>query len=218
MKGLIEATYNDDEEAKKEIDEGKFQILTKDGIVLSHLWEMLVEPEWKVRIRLGSQDHRKVDSSPNPESEYDKDRNKSGLEKDSGSKASYALGVKYTIDYHRKRPWSTGYEFWHSMSFDNPVALKTSEIKDQALPVLEETKSILMDESHDGRRKRVSSKEPPKLHFGDRIGRTRLFICSPFLLNALRAIIKHSSEEPSGEDEENDGGPPHVHGDPSYRR
>lgn len=72
MKGLIKLIYNDDKDAQKEIDEGKFKIRTRDGAaVFSHLWEILVEPGWKVDIQLGSQGHSKSDSPPISESSSD---------------------------------------------------------------------------------------------------------------------------------------------------
>lgn len=68
--------------------------------------------------------------------------------------------------------------------------------------------------------KKLISKRGPKLDVGDRIKRTRLCIHSPFLLNALRSIIKYSSQIMSQDeaDQLREGIFPHPYLDLFYHR
>jgi hypothetical protein len=44
MKEVIKLTYGDNVAAKKEVDEGKYDLYRSDSIVLREHWDLLVEP------------------------------------------------------------------------------------------------------------------------------------------------------------------------------
>ncbi|PMD52866.1 P-loop containing nucleoside triphosphate hydrolase protein [Hyaloscypha bicolor E] len=178
---------------------------------------MLVEPGWTVTIRLQSQTDSHTDSSADSGDVSNTYRDESeGGKKDSEGK--YAVKIKYTIDYHEKDPYGRS-AFLYSTSSDNSVVLETSDSKARTLPVLEEKISITFYQINNSRQKPTPNRGP-KLEVGDRIGRTRLYIHSPFLLNALRAIIKYSSETLSGDnvDQLKEGVFPHPYGDLFYHK
>ncbi|KAH8776082.1 hypothetical protein F5882DRAFT_359889 [Hyaloscypha sp. PMI_1271] len=235
MEDLIKFSYKDNEEAK-EIDEGKYglRINETDVVIFPHLWEMLVEPGWTVTIRLQSQTDSDTDSSADSDDVSNADSNdvsnadshdvsnanqgeSEGNENDYEGK--YAVKIKYTIDYHRQDSYGES-RFMYSTSSDESVALETSDIKARTLPVLEERISVTFHETSNSRRQRPASNRGPKLDVRDRIGKTRLYINSPFLLNALRAVMKYSSEALSGNnaDRLKEGVFPHPYRDLFYHK
>jgi len=219
MEDLIKFSYKDNEEAK-EIDEGKYELRINetDVVIFPHLWEMLVEPGWTVTIRLQSQTDSDTDSSADSDDVSNAHQDDSeGDEKDSEGK--YAAKIKYTIDYHHKDTYGRS-RFLYSTSSDDSVVLETSDSKARALPVLEEKMSVTFHEADKSRRQKPTSNRGPKLDVGDRIGKTRLYIHSPFLLNALRAVMKYSSETLSGDnaDQLKEGVFPHPYPDLFYHK
>jgi hypothetical protein len=219
MEYLIKFSYKDNKE-EKEIDEGKYELRIDDTniVIIPPLWEMLVEPGWTVTIRLQSQTDSDTDSSADSGDISNTHRDESeGNEKDSEGK--YAVKIKYTIDYHQKDPYGRSI-FMYSTSSDDSVVLETSGSKAQTLPVLEEKISVTFHETDNSRRQKPTSNRGPKLDVGDRIGKTRLYIHSPFLLNALRAVMKYSSETLSGDnaDELKEGVFPHPYRDLFYHK
>ena len=219
MEGLIKFSYKDNEEAK-EIDEGKYELRIKetDVVIFPHLWEMLVEPGWTVTIRLQSQTDSDTDSSADSDDVSNAHQDESdGDEKDSEGK--YAVKIKYTIDYH----WEDSYGrsgFMYSTSSDDSVVLKTSDSKARTLPVLEEKICVTFHEEDAPHRPKPTSNRGLNLDIGDRIGKTHLYIHSLFLLNALRAVMKYSSETLSGNDadERKEGVFPHPYRDLFYHK
>ncbi|KAI1174267.1 hypothetical protein F4777DRAFT_554436 [Nemania sp. FL0916] len=188
MEDLIRASYGNNKEATQEIDEGKYELFTtaRDKI-LPQFWEMLVEPGWEITVRRRSQ----KDESPDTADGLNKQNNK--------SRALYTTKLKYTVEFRvKEHPESRISQLMYSKSYDEPVVLEKKGSDGLEVPILEEITSVTMQER---RSWRIPSKPPqgrPKLNDGDEIGQTFLRIHSPFLLNALRSIIKYSSEEPSG--------------------
>jgi hypothetical protein len=220
MEELIKFSYGDNEKAKKEIDEGKYELFTEDGAkVFRHHWDMLVEPEWKVTIRLESQKHSDSDSSSDSDDDSDADKDESKKKKEK-FETVYAAKVNYTIDYYYRPSWGGDREFLYSTSYDDPVVLKRSGSKARELSVLEEKKSVTFRKGSSRRREKRTSTCRPKLDTGDVVGKTSLYIHSPFLLNALRSIIKYSSKAPSGDvtDELKDGVFLHPYADLFYHK
>jgi len=132
----------------------------------------------------------------------------------------YATKVSYTIDYYKRSEWRNDKEFLYSTSYDDPVVLERSGSKDRELPVLEEKKSVTLRKVISGQNKKRIKERAPKLDVGDIVGNTTLHIPSPFLLNALRSIIKYSSKAPSGDgsDELKDGAFLHPYADLFYHK
>jgi hypothetical protein len=193
MEDLIKFSYKDNEEANK-IDKGKYELRIDetDIVIFPHLWEMLVEPGWTIAIRLQSQTDSDTDSYADSDDVSNAHQDESqGDEKDSEGK--YAVKIKYTIDYHEKEPYGRHSIFIYSTSSDDSVVLETSDSRARTLPVLEEKISVTFHEADNSRQKPTSNRGL-KLDVRDSIGRTRLYIHSPFLLNALRAVMKYSSE------------------------
>ncbi|KAI1348458.1 hypothetical protein F5Y01DRAFT_317734 [Xylaria sp. FL0043] len=218
IEDLIKLSYEDDEKAQKEIDEGKYELTSTNGaIILPCFWERLVEPGLEVTIRLKSQ-QRWEDVS-----EYDTDNSdashniKDQLEEQAAvSGTSYTTKLKYTVATYVK-----GHQtlvFLHGQSYDEPVTL---DDKTRNLPILEEVQVVLVPQSRVwGKEKTKAPKGKPKLRLGDMIGKKSLRIHSPLLLNALKSIIKYSSKAPSGEETYNfiDGEFPHPYADLFYHK
>ncbi|KAI0809847.1 hypothetical protein GGR55DRAFT_679077 [Xylaria sp. FL0064] len=213
MEDLIKLSYEDNEKAKKEIDEGKYELTSTNGaIILPSFWDRLVEPGWEVTVRLKSQprwdDISEYDSDNSDASHKVKDQleDKAAL-----PETSYTTKLKYTVATYMKE--FRELVFLYSQSYDEPVALDN---KTRDFPILEEVQVIMVPRSRvwGGERTRAP-KGKPKLGLGDTIGKKSLRIHSPFLLNALKSIIKYSSKAPSGEETDNpiDGEFPHPYED-----
>jgi hypothetical protein len=179
---------------------------------------MLVEPGWTVTIRLQSQTDSDTDSSADSDDVSNAHQNESeGNKKDSEGK--YAVKIKYTIDYSQKDRFG-GRILMYSTASDDSVVLETSDSKARTLPVLEEKKSVTFHETSKSRRRKPTSNRGPKLDVRDDIGKTHLYIHSPLLLNALRAVMKYSSETLSGNnaDRLKEGVFPHPYRDLFYHK
>ncbi|TGJ83182.1 hypothetical protein E0Z10_g5584 [Xylaria hypoxylon] len=214
MEDLVKLSYEDDEEAKKEIDEGKYELLTTGGAkVLPRFWDILVEPGWEVTIRLGSQQgpggNAPYDSDDSDDSSNEGDESK---DKKEIFETSYTAKVKYTVATYVNE-YRDELVYLYSQSYDGPVSLDN---KARQFPILEEIQTIVLPRSRIWRgRVNKTPKGKPKLGLGDMVGKTSLRIHSPFLLNALKSIISYSSKAPSGENTDNsiDGEFPHPYED-----
>lgn len=207
FESFIKRSYGDNKQAKKEIEEGKYEIIYPNGAkILSDHWDMLVGPGCVVIVRLESQTHSSSHSSSNAPSDtssdsgddYDssKDERKNKYAK---SQTVYATKVGYTFTFYEKDVLGGGRIFLGRRSTDKPMILKRSGDKPRELPVLEEETSVMVQFGWDERRRKHNSRRTPKLEPGDVVNETRLRIHSPFLLNALQSIIKYSSRKPSGD-------------------
>ncbi|KAK2802558.1 hypothetical protein FQN51_004350 [Onygenales sp. PD_10] len=195
MEDLIRSSYRDDEKAK-EFDEGKYKLYTLENrhLISRRFWDLLVEPGWNIFIKLESQSSSNGGLSSDSDDDCKPDQVK--LE---DQKVGLIEKVKYTIDYYSKKRYSFREDdYLYSVSYDNPVALKTSDSKAQTLPVLEEKKNVICPKGSSSLKK-PSSKCGPKLDAMDRVGEALLNVHSPLLLNVLRSIIKYSSSKPSEE-------------------
>jgi hypothetical protein len=203
MEDLIKLSFGNDEKAKKEIIEGKYELYTTSGAkVLPQFWEILVEPGWEVTIRLQS----RQDSDGNSLSDFDNssdtgDRTNEETEK---FEISYTTKLKYTVAWYIKEQGGER-SFLYSKSYDEPVVLEKMGDKGPELPILEEITSVVVPASRRWEGRTKPPKGRPELNDGDTVGQTSLRIHSPFLLNALLSTIKYSSKAPSGGGTENSG-------------
>ncbi|KAL6362787.1 hypothetical protein LRP88_04093 [Fusarium phalaenopsidis] len=211
VESFIKFSYGDKEQARTEIDEGKYEICTTDGTNVFHdHWDMLVEPKWKVIVRLESQTDSPSSSSSDASSEAssdsdndsdnDSDARQDELEdKDLKIQTVYTTKVDYTITYFEKDRFRDRRVFLYRRSTDKPMVLERLGDKPLELPVLEEETSVTIRAGRDAGSRERNSRRTPKLQPGDVVNETRLHIHSPFLLNALQSIIKYSSQAPSGD-------------------
>ncbi|KAK2808761.1 hypothetical protein FQN50_004433 [Emmonsiellopsis sp. PD_5] len=193
MEDLIRSSYRDNEKAK-EFDKGKYKLYTKEDrlLISRQCWDLLVQPGWDIVLQLESQSSSNRDLSSDSDDDCNPDQVKPG-----DQEVRFTEEVKYTIDYYAKKKYSFDEDrFLYSVSYDNPVALKTSDNKAQTLPVLEEKKNVVCPKGSSSLKK-PSSKGGPKLDAMDLVGETLLYVHSSFLLNVLRSIIKYSSSKPS---------------------
>jgi hypothetical protein len=193
MEEFIKRLHCENEDAMKEISESKFDILMGGTTLIHHeYWEKLVQPGCAFHIRLHSQ---KDKANPKPMSEDE--------EKDDTSEdfvTLYETKVKYRVDYYvkSKSPWTGEPDtFLDSRSDDTPVLLKD---KARTMPVLEEITTVIFSTNNSARIEETELKQKRKMKVGDTLGKKKLHICSPLLLNVLRSIVKYSSNEPSGDD------------------
>ncbi|KAI1289047.1 hypothetical protein F5Y03DRAFT_64840 [Xylaria venustula] len=206
LEDLIKISYGNKEDAKKEIDKGNYKLHTGEGLrVLPHFWETLVKPGLEVFIRLNSEQDRDdfSDASSNA--------GDISKEKEQSSETSYTEKLKFTVATYMKD--FSEVVFLYSQSYDEPVELGK---KTRDFPILEEVQAVIVPRS---RSWGLDSHNPPKgkpaLGIGDTMGNKSLRIHSPFLLNALKSIIKYSSKAPSGEETDKfiDGEFPHPYED-----
>jgi hypothetical protein len=81
MKDLIKSTYEDNEEAKREIDKGEYKLTKHGAKILPQHWDALIEPWTFLRIQLDSQkddedktiEKKAADGSSSPEENEDVD-------------------------------------------------------------------------------------------------------------------------------------------------
>lgn len=121
----------------------------------------------------------------------------------------YEQKVKYTVNYYKEKEFSDKPVFLHAESQDKPTKLDDLWKISDARPVLEEIQEVTLNENFNdsdwrdpffepNSRKR-NAKKFKKLEPGDKIGESVLVVHSPYLLNALRAVVKYSSNPPFGD-------------------
>lgn len=199
MKEVIKLTYGANEEAKKEVEEGQFSLLRHGSILLPEYWDSVAQPWDHIMIQLNSQ------NSDLPENRIGKEISKSNKPEDKEKKPDktetvYQTAVTYRIDYYVKPQWSGQEdEFVETKKYDDPVILETSNSQGGAVPVIEELKKVTFSAQKNLKRKDRVPKDGLILDVGDKVSEKKLSISSPLLLNALRSIVKYSSNPPAGD-------------------
>lgn len=197
MEDLLKSSYKDNEAAKKEIEEGKYEISILSGAeILPNLWETLAGPGLVVTVRLKSQQILPYEPDNSSDVEDKSNDNAEDFE------TTYVAKLKYTVATY-VNGFANQTDFLYNQSYDEPVAL---DQKERELPILEEVQGIVVPQSRLWGRYGTRPKAPkakPKLAPGDILGEKSLRIHSPLLLNALKSIIRYSSKAPSGENTEN---------------
>ncbi|KAI0886608.1 uncharacterized protein GGS22DRAFT_199011 [Annulohypoxylon maeteangense] len=196
MKDFIKLSYRNDEDAKTEIDEDKFDLYVDRSFIFPHTWEDLVQRGWGVSIRLNSKAHLHQDEETDSDREESEDENEKD-ETDENFEGKYEVKTTYTIDYYEKRYGDD--ELLFTTSHDDAIELNTSGHRGKKVSILEE-KTTVMCRRRYNRRPDSVLKRAPKLDDGDRIEKKHLVINSPLLINALRSVVKYASDGPSGDE------------------
>ncbi|KAF2236170.1 P-loop containing nucleoside triphosphate hydrolase protein [Viridothelium virens] len=103
----------------------------------------------------------------------------------------------YRVDYYVKSRYSSEPDkFLHSNYYDNPVAIEFRKDSLGEHSVIEEVKTITFGDYENVTLPKKGSKAAPKLGKRDVQGDTVLHVHSASLLNALRAVVKYSSNAP----------------------
>ncbi|KAI2466168.1 hypothetical protein F4781DRAFT_406556 [Annulohypoxylon bovei var. microspora] len=200
MGDFLMLSYKNDEDAKKEIEEGKYELFVEGKLVFHSTWEDLVKRGWSVEIRRNSQAHlrrRSASHSGNSNSDKSGSEDASENEEEDDFESKYQVKAKYTVDYYEKRYGDD--ELVFSTSNDNAIELNTSGHHGRKVPILEEKTSVMCKRRYNRGPDSVLSRAP-KLDDGDRIEKKHLHIHSTLLINALRSVVKYSAEGPSGDE------------------
>ncbi|KAI1086590.1 hypothetical protein F5B19DRAFT_501178 [Rostrohypoxylon terebratum] len=195
MESFIKLSYRNNEDAKKEFDEGRFELDVEGKVVFPNTWEDLVQRELTVNIQLESEALPKQDR----DNDLKKDETEGASdqeETDGNFEDQYEVKAKYTIDYFEKRYGND--ELVFTRSHDTAIELKTSRHRTGKVSILEEKTGVMCRRRYD-RDPNIALERAPKLEDGDHIERKHLIIHSPLLVNALRSVMKYSSEGPSGD-------------------
>ena len=206
-KDAFKVAFSGNEAAVTEISRGDY-ILTDENKskILPAFWEMVVGHEGKYWIVLSSQQppRRRSWSEENERECQDPQCDTCRLEDESESQdqnysTHYFEKLQYSVGYHQAG-FSSGEppEFLYKVTYDGSFVL-SSDFKFRELPVLEEIRSIIYPRFEVVLEEDLHRKDRPVLRSIDRLGRTSLRLHSPLLLNALRSIVKYSSEAPSGD-------------------
>jgi hypothetical protein len=200
--GLMEAikmSYGSSEKAKKEIQEGNFEIFAHvyvDGyhrakILPVQNWTRAIASENTLLIQLASEDDDKPLALTGTDTKSEAEVHE----------MKYATKVKYRIDYFVTAKRSGLAEFLTTTLHDHPVELTTNLLdNNKEQHVLEEIKSVTFKRRDNPPRKDQITGTGVKLDINDTVGDKKLKICSTFLLNALRAVAKYSFNAPSGDE------------------
>lgn len=187
MKEIIKLTYRSNENAKKSVDEGAFTLrqAERDSVILSEHWNLTARPWQCVLIRLDSQKvleydglhPRPVIASPQPTTDN-------------------AQTTRFRIDFYRKSQFS-GDEgtFLYSKIRDTPAVFQSSNSNSASDHVLEEIHHITLGTSGFDTRFDEISDSSFILGPDDKIKPKRLHVRSLLLLNALRSVVKYSSND-----------------------
>ena len=196
---MIKASYGSNKRAKKDIQGGKFEIFSMVYVDEFRHAKFLQPQDWTSAIsdrdtlivRLASEDDNKPLALTGTE-----DNSKTGIQD-----IKYKERVKYKIDYWLSSKRGTDKPELLTTTFhDHPVELITSSESIKEQHVLEEIKSVTFQYRQNPPTKEQITGTGIKLDINDTIGGKKLKICSPFLLNALRAVTTYSFNAPSGDD------------------
>jgi hypothetical protein len=165
-----------------------------DSKILPQFWPRVVD------ISIGLHVYLKYPNADPKDGSEKKTDDKAEKEEDE-QPVSYNLKVKYRVDYFSKSRYRTlGNDFICSTAHDAPVILGTTHIKEKEPAVLEEIKTIIFATGTKVPSSFEIEQSAPSLGASDAIGPKKLHICSPLLLNALRAVVKHTFNAPSGDE------------------
>ena len=206
MKEIIKLTYGSNEDGKKSVEEGRFELtlgFRGDTRILSQHWSKVIAPWEFVTIRLESQGAMGFDLT-----------NVHGTDDEVGTATEsvhatsaepnftatvYQTTVKYRIDFYlRDNNYHRNADFLESKTYDNAPGIKMSSSSGNLVPVIEEINSITFASEKNKFRKDYVSKHGLVLDAGDEVKPKKLHVRSTLLLNALRSIVKYSSIMPAG--------------------
>ncbi|KAI1774260.1 hypothetical protein F4818DRAFT_452329 [Hypoxylon cercidicola] len=199
IESFIKIAYEDyPQDAKKEIEEGQYIVRAEGLVLLTSHWRDLARPGWTVRVQRNSQVRSSEDTADDvdeisDEDEDDPKKNKDDLE------GKYDVKATYTIDYYRRDRYNDD-EYINSKTGDKPIRLSKPKNRGKTLPVLEEKTTVLFPRRNRDSSRRPNSGHPSDLDARGYIKEKHVYIHSPFLMNALRAVMKYSSEAPSGDE------------------
>jgi len=120
-------------------------------------------------------------------------------------RSNYDYKFKYTVQFYRANK-----AFIDSKSYRKPIGFSESLNKNKKIPVLEEVVELIRSSKADdstmvvpyaGPSYRYSERDTSleyAIFPGDHVRSRRLFVRSPLLLNAIRAVVEFSAEAPSG--------------------
>jgi hypothetical protein len=192
MEELIKQSYDNNDAAKTEVDEGKYDLLKGGTTILRQHWDLLVRPWSTITIQLHSQ-KTKVSDAVKAEEERDT--------KAKQYETIYERKVAYRINYLQREKYGSETTMIYSAVDDEPTQLAPATEKLREQSVLEEVQTVTFKHrDRDPPSKASIMMEGPNIGSGDQIGRRNLRVCSHFLLNALRAIAKYSAHAPTGDD------------------
>jgi len=225
MKEIVKLTYGSDEAAKRSIDEGTFTLRQAEGrsLFLPEHWNLSVKPWQRVDIRLNSQEddpdlpfgygnlypprysmRERSIASPRTSGPFGVPLPPSitaAKEKTANTQAtmeSAMVPVMYRIDYHSK-PVIPGVKetFLSSQTWDTPVVIQRSNLNGESEHVLEEIHHVTIQTSSGAWKKDDGNVSDSSLILGpdDTVKPKKLHIRSSLLLNALRSLVKYSSND-----------------------
>jgi hypothetical protein len=199
MREIIKLTYRHDEDAKKSVEEGAFTIRRDGTNFLPEHWNTIVRPWSRVKIRLDSQ-------TSDVEPTMDFGTVTQSNERRPGAQAkteSITMPMRYRVDFFYRTEYTREDKFLDSKSWDTPAIIHRSDPSGDFSQVLEEIHHIVFGKESIARKKRDEMSDSALiLGPDDKIKPKKLHIRSPLLLNALRSVVKYSSNSPFHNDTE----------------
>jgi hypothetical protein len=202
MKDLIKLTYDDNLEAKEEIENNKFDLFVNDSKVLPEHWQKIITPWTNVMVKLNSQKNATEDESDG------KSHGSDAGKLDNGDELSpwvnvYGPKVTYRIDYFITEPFlDKPGRFVFTKTYDNPVQIDTLQCGDGMVPVIEEITYVTFATNKALDRVDKIPKKGLQVDIGDEVSEKKLHVRSTLLLNALRSIAKYTANPPTGSENE----------------
>ncbi|XXH00048.1 hypothetical protein Hte_006389 [Hypoxylon texense] len=198
MENYIKIAYKDYlKAARKEIEEGQYKVRANGQAIFVSHWGDLAEPGWRVRVLRDSLIRSREDSTHDLDEISDEDEDDTN--KKGKAEGKYDVKATYTIDYYRKDRYNDD-EYLDSKVGDKPIMLSKPRNRGQTLPVLEEKTTVVFPRRNRVDNRQSDSGHPPDLDARGYIKEKHVYIHSPLLMNALRAVMKYSSEAPSGDE------------------
>jgi len=226
MHELIKQAMGDNEVTLNNIENYAFELQGPEGkIVIPQVWESLARPGWTITVKF-KHDYRLQFVNPlggeavglkGEGSEDEKDLGGDEAKSKPPCQPVYEREVRHTVEFWHQQWINEKPQFLFekqvlgSFNFHDPS--KTAE----NLPVLQEVIRVTRTQPDNyeympppqSQKSEVTSKHIV-LDRGDEVSNRTLIIRSPFLLNALRAVVKYSSESPSSHGSGHQNGYPPV--------
>lgn len=198
METLLRSWFENDKKGLRDLDRGNYTLKSGEfDLILPQVWEKVLNQDANIFFS------REAPSAPSTRPASPASPAPPVIEPGTPHttvEKKYKTRIEYTVKFFRRSRHHDSYDSESDSdtdkAFDEPVGFEVEDLLKKDLPALEEMQEVIAPRTASPRRKGEKDGKKIKLRPYDRLGKTRLKINSPFLLNVVRSVITYSSETP----------------------